>query len=197
MKLIIKYTSTIIFTFLISNSCTYAQYRPTSENSGVNISKLDELGSTIQNDTISETKPESNTRKFYFSFNTGFLEILGIGFGYQYSNEWNFTTKVSLESREQLVFSLSGLGIRAARFFSTSLPFNNINVQPTVMLLTRKGLSYHFGLNGFSFEIGIGNESIKKSQIDFFWSLGGIISTVKKDKPLYSPSLKLGLNWNF
>jgi hypothetical protein len=45
--------------------------------------------------------------------------------------------------------------------------------------------------------LGIGNESIEKSEFNFSWSIGGIISVVKKDKPLYSPGLKLGINWNF
>ena len=189
MKQAIKYT--LIIAFLVFNSSTYAQYKFIGGSFRVHLSKLDKPGSTLQNDTISDR------RKFYLTFNTGILEVIGLGFGYQYSDEWSFATKVSLASREQLAFSVSGLGVRAARFFSTSLPFNNINVQPTVVLITRKGRSFHFGLNGFSFEIGIGNESIRKSELDFFWSLGGIISTIKKNKPLYSPSLKLGLNWNF
>ena len=192
-----KYFFSMIIAFLIFNSPSHGLYKYIGEDSRFYLSELDNPIFTIQNDTTSKTKSESDRRKFYLTFNTGILEVIGLGFGYQYSDEWSFATKVSLASREQLAFSVSGLGVRAARFFSTSLPFNNINVQPTVVLLTRRGRSFHFGLNGFSFEIGIGNESIRKSELDFFWSLGGIISTVKKDKPLYSPSLKLGLNWNF
>ena len=192
-----KYFFSIIIVFLIFNSPSYGQYKSTGEGSELYLLKLNNVVSVIQNDTISETKLESDIRKFYLSFNIGIGELIGIGLGYQDSEEWSFTTKVSLTSGDQVAFSRGGLGVRAARFFSTSLPFNNINVQPTVLLLTRQGHSYQFGLNGFSFEIGIGNESIKKSELDFFWSLGALISTVKKDKTLFLPILKLGLNWNF
>lgn len=186
-----KHTFIIIIICLIFSSCPYAQYSLTNESLRVNLSRLDKLDSATQSDSITDK------REFYLSFNSGFLEVIGLGFGFQHSNEWSFTTKVSLASKRQDAYSVSGIGIRAARFFSTSLPFNNINIQPTVIMLIRKVHSYDFGLNGFSFEIGIGNESIKINRLDFFWSLGGTITTIKKEKPLYTPSLKLGLNWNF
>ena len=190
-----KYFFSMIIAFLIFNSPSYGLYKSIGEDSRFYLSELDNPIFTIQNDTTSKTKSESDRRKFYLTFNTGLPEVIGLGFGYQYADEWSFIPKVSVDRRVSLF--TGGLSLRLVRFFSVNLPFNNINVQPTVVLLTRRGRSFHFGLNGFSFEIGIGNESIRKSELDFFWSLGGIISTVKKDKPLYSPSLKLGLNWNF
>ena len=147
--------------------------------------------------TTIDTIQEADRRKYYLSFNLGFIEGLGLGFGYQSSDIWSFTGKISFINRDNQFLALNGIGMRIARFITTSLPFNNINVQPTVMLFEKKRYSYLFGIQGYSFEIGIGNESIKKSELNFAWSIGGILSVVKKRRPLYSPSLKLGINWNF
>ena len=146
---------------------------------------------------IIDTTNEMGSRKYFLSFNLGFLEAIGMGLGYQYSNSWGFTGKISVQNREQNVLAVSGIAVRIARYFTTALIFNNISLQPTVILFNKENQKYKLGMKGFSFEAGIGNESIKSSELNFFWSVGGIISVVRKEKPLFSPSLKLGLNWNF
>ena len=130
----------------------------------------------------------------------GFLEVVSMGFGYQYSDEWDFSVKTVgvIVPGKAFLFpnSALGMGLRIAKYFPKYLLFNNVSIQPTIILMaSREGLP-RYGLNGSSLEISFGNESLKSSYLNIFWSIGAIVSTLKKEKPLYSPSLKLGVNWN-
>lgn len=151
---------------------------------------LDSTSTNIENSLNVDRK------KYNLHLNIGFPELIGLGFGYQNSDEWSYVFNLAVINKGGEGSLISGTGIRFARFFSTNLPFNNIYVQPTVILLKGKRHFYRFGPLGLSFEAGIGSDSIKKSGLGFFWSLGGVVYIIDEDKPFFSPSFKLGLKLN-
>jgi len=148
---------------------------------------------------------QSRRRTYFLYGGGGFLEFAVLGFGHRISDSWSLAFKLNgvIHSGKRFMFpTAAGLGLKVSRFFSErqvlgELHMNVVNAEPALLIRTNiAGLPY-IGLNGFSFEVTLGYENSNDTGLHFFWLIGGVFSSAKKVSPLYFPSLKLGLNWNF
>jgi hypothetical protein len=142
-------------------------------------------------------------RKIFLYSNLGILDFISLGVGYQASEN----VAISIKGSQTFItgsgaFGLpnSGAGIGAKFTYSTSfLFFNSISAEyiSYLSLTYDKSILPASFIKGHYFDLNIGYENINDAGLSFFWATGICISAVKTKNVLYSPSLKIGLNYNF
>lgn len=149
---------------------------------------------------INEGKEE---RKIFIYSNLGVLDFLSLGVGYQASENVAISIKGSqtfITGSGAFNFPNSGAGIGFKFTYSTSfLFFNSVSAEYISYLsLTYDKSTLPEGfIKGHYFDLNIGHENIYDAGLSFFWATGICISAVKTKNVLYSPSLKVGFNYNF
>lgn len=152
---------------------------------------------------------ENELRNIFVTFNTGILEFISVGIGYQMNDDFSIALKGSAtwigSSAMGLPNSASGFGIKASYhkpflFFNTTSIDYLVYFNSTLDWESKKQpwkLGYEPFVKGHYFEFNVGKENIKKNGFNFFWSIGICVSAAKEAHILVSPSLKGGVNFNF
>jgi hypothetical protein len=161
--------------------------------------------STILFPQIDSNKTEINSgepRSFFINSSLGILEFISLGVGYQFSEKVAVTIKGSYTFTTGASLNIpnwgEGLGFKVS--FSTEFLFiNSISAEYIAYLKTAldDAESIDTAIKGNYFDFNIGREDIYSNGLNFFWAVGLCISAVKNTNVLYSPSLKIGLNYNF
>ncbi|KUG25725.1 hypothetical protein ASZ90_004446 [hydrocarbon metagenome] len=145
---------------------------------------------------------EYELRNFFVTTNTGILEFISIGIGYQINDDISIALKYSGtwigSSAMGLPNSAYGLGCKFSYhkpfLFFNSTSFEYISyLSSTLDWQSRENEPF---LKGHYFDLHIGKENIEKNGFNFFWSLGICLSAAKEAHILVSPSLKGGVNFN-
>ena len=151
------------------------------------------------NDNIYQSD-SAQLRHIYIFTNIGILEVLSFGIGYQLSSDFSIAIKwggtcIGGGGGYGLPGSGDGIGIKASYRLPYDI-FNNISFEyiPYLRLsLTDQGSST---FKGNFFDLNVGYENILKNNVKIFWSLGLCLSDAKKAHMVFSPSVKIGLNYN-
>jgi hypothetical protein len=155
-----------------------------------------------QNDSDKTVINSSEPRNFFINSSLGILEFISLGVGYQASEKVAITIKASetFITGASLGFPNWGTGLGFKVSYSTEfLLFNTISAEYIAYLETSidESNSLNTLLKGNYFDFNIGRENIYDEGLNVFWAIGICISAVKTTDVLYSPSLKVGLNYNF
>jgi hypothetical protein len=154
-------------------------------------------------DNLSQTLSNSGPARNFFLFtNLGILDFVSVGFGYQASEKISLSLKASetFIAGASLGFPEWGAGVGFKVSYSTKfLFFNSVSAEYIAYLETSidESKSLSTLLKGNYFDFNIGHENIDNEGLNVFWAIGICISSVKTTDILYSPSLKIGLNYNF
>jgi len=150
----------------------------------------------------------NHNRKFYVFSSVGLIEIVSIGVGYQISRDISFAIKGASTwiGSYALLFpnGASGVGIKLSYhkpflFFNTASFDYIIYLYSTLDWESKRqpwNLGYEPFIKGHYFDVNIGKETINKSGLNIFWSIGVCLSAAKEAHILFAPSLKVGLNYN-
>jgi len=169
-----------------------------SQNNSLSLNRYD------FNSIEQENKNEKKVRNIFLFSSIGVLEIISVGIGYQITDNFSLSLKGSVTGFEGGAFnvpnSTKGLGIKLT-YYCPFIFLNTISFEYTLHLdanFDYLGRRIHKpSLKGSFFDFNIGKESINEAGFNFFWSVGFCINSVKYVQILYSPSIKIGLNFNF
>jgi len=141
---------------------------------------------------------DTNYRTIYFHITLGIAEPLGVGCGYQLNKNWGVALKWGAYWLSGGVYApngSAGFGIKLSRSLNY-LFINNINCEVTLFNELFSGVSKTMNIEGYAFEINVGNENIIEGSVNFIWLIGLSVSSGKHSPPLYLPQLKIGFNIN-
>jgi len=155
-----------------------------------------------QNNITQPVNNSGNHRNFFLYANLGILDFVSLGLGYQVSKQ----VAISIKASETIITGSSlgfpnwgtGLGFKVS-YSKEFLLFNSFSAEYIAYLETSidDSKSLNTALKGNYFDFNIGRENIYDEGLNVFWAIGFCISAVKTTDVLYSPSLKIGLNYNF
>ncbi|MFA3782039.1 hypothetical protein ABRY23_03125 [Melioribacteraceae bacterium 4301-Me] len=144
------------------------------------------------------TDKKDSVRKIFIYSNTGILEFLSFGVGYQVSQDFAISLKYSntfIGSGFIFPNTGSGIGIKLSYYTPFSI-FNCINAEYVSYLILSTTKKVNSVTKGNFFEANIGKEIVKKEGLRVFWSLGLAISNAKMTTVVFAPSIKIGINYN-
>ncbi len=147
--------------------------------------------------SLNERKEE---RKIYLYSSLGILDFISLGIGYQATENFAISIKGSQTfiTGASMGFPNAGYGLGSKVSYSTKfLLFNSISAEHIVYLGTTTDDSKSLKYAGNYFDLNIGRENIYEEGFNVFWAIGICLSAVKSRDILLSPSLKVGLNYNF
>jgi hypothetical protein len=155
-----------------------------------------------QNDINKTEYNQEESRSFFLYANIGILDFASVGVGYQASERVALSIKASQTfiTGASLGFPEWGAGLGFKVSCATEfLFFNSISAEYIAYLETSIDDSHSLTstLKGNYFDFNIGRENVYDEGINVFWAIGICISSVKTTEVLFSPSLKVGLNYNF
>lgn len=154
-----------------------------------------------QNDSDKRLINSAEPRSFFINSSLGILEFISLGIGYQASEKVAISIKASdtFITGSSLVFPNTGTGLGFKVSYSTEfLFFNSISAEYIAYLsLTYDQTIMPSGtIKGNYFDLNIGRENIYAKGLNVFWAIGICASAVKTQETLFSPSIKIGLNYN-
>lgn len=167
------------------------------------------INNTNSNSLTNNAEIDNDHRGIFLFSSIGLIEVVSIGVGYQVNENFSFSLKGSAtwigSSAMILPNSASGYGIKLT-YHKQFLIFNAATFE--YVLYTKSTLDWErkklYGqiemiptFKGYYLDFNIGRETINESGFNFFWGLGICVSAAKEAHILYSPSLKVGLNYNF
>lgn len=152
---------------------------------------------------------DNDIRCIFPFLSIGVIEYISFGLGYQVTENSSISLKRSSTwiGTGAMGFpnSASGYGIKLA-YYIPILIFNAFSFE--YILYTKSTLDWERKklyseikeipvFKGHYFDFNLGRETINKSGFNFFWGIGFCISAAKEAHTIYSPSLKMGLTYNF
>ena len=153
-----------------------------------------------QNDSDKTIIRSGEPRGFFIISSLGVLEFISLGVGYQVSEKISITIKGSQTFITGAAMGIPnmGYGLGSKVSYSTKfLLFNSISAEYIAYLGTNTAESKSLKFAGNYFDLNIGRENIYAQGFNIFWAVGICISAVESTDALVSPSLKIGLNFNF
>lgn len=138
-----------------------------------------------------QKKDNLRNRLIFLSFGSGFPELINTRIGYQISEIWSVSGKVSIyydDTGGIMNYGIRILGLKITKYFGNSNSlFNNISLDA--------GYQNIAGDTSTAFDFSIGNESIYKSK--FYWAVGFSWVRQENSKHYFLPGIKVGYNINF
>lgn len=145
-------------------------------------------------------KKDYSYRSIFLFSNIGILDFLSLGIGYQVSEKISIAIKGSQtfigSSAMGFPHGGNGVGIKFS-YHTPFLFFNTTSLEYIPYLSTSFDDHINSITKGNYFDFNFGRETIDESGFNFFWAIGFCVSAAKDAHVLYSPSLKIGLNFNF
>jgi len=164
------------------------------------LSQINVIGNADYSSIENNAEIENNFRSIFLFSNIGILDFLSIGIGYQVSDKISLSLKGSQtfigSSAIGLPHGGNGVGIKLS-YHTPFLFFNTTSFEYIQYLSTSIDYRINSITKGNYFDFNCGRESINESGFNFFWAIGVCISNAKGANVLYSPSLKIGFNFNF
>lgn len=139
-----------------------------------------------------------STRKVFVYAGIGLLEAYNIGIGYQGFPNFAVSLKYSttfIGSGFGFPNTSSGIGIKLSFFIPFSI-FNCMNAEYVSYLSQSSTHIINSTTKGNFFDFNIGKEIADKKGLRIFGGVGISISAAKEATVTYSPSLKIGINYN-
>jgi hypothetical protein len=141
-------------------------------------------------------------RHVFINMDTGLFEFFSFGIGLQACPKFAFTIKhsytwISGGGSAYTPGIGKGLGLRI-NYFTDIWLFNNLSCNYTYYFQVSRAPDNEYGIKpkGNYFEINIGRENIKtdiKGKLQFYWSIGLGISSIKNTNVLVLPTIKVGI----
>lgn len=153
-------------------------------------------------ETLNQVNTDSSaSKKINVALNSGFLECLAVSVGYPLSDNWQIAIKGNFVAHQGRSLggppSGKGIGLRITKRFNEWFLFNYVSLEPTYLLVAFRNRINSKDYNGSLLELNAGHEILEQKSIHFFWAIGGALSLIKTEHPMFFPTLKLGINYQF
>ncbi len=163
-------------------------------------SQINFINDTNFDDFQNKGKNDYSHRSIFLFSNIGILDFLSLGIGYQVSEKISIAVKGSQtfigSSAMGFPHGGNGVGIKLS-YHTHFLFFNTTSLEYIPYLSTSFDDHINSITKGNYFDFNFGRETINESGFNFFWAIGFCVSAAKEANVLYTPSLKIGLNFNF
>ncbi|AFH50036.1 Hypothetical protein IALB_2333 [Ignavibacterium album JCM 16511] len=164
------------------------------------LGQINLIGSTDYSNFENNAEIDNNLRGIFLFSSIGILDFLSLGIGYQVSEKISIAIKGSQtfigSSAMGFPHGGNGVGIKIS-YHTPFLFFNTTSLEYISYLSTSFDDHINSITKGNYFDFNLGREIIDESGFNFFWAIGFCVSAAKEANVLYTPSLKIGLNFNF